>query len=447
MIFSSATFLFYFLPITIFAYFITPRFLKNYTLLFASLVFYSWGQCEYIPLLLISILLNYCFGRLLQQPSTPAKKAVLAIGITLNLAILCVFKYMDFLIEAINLLIVFLGFQTLDITNIVLPLGISFFTFHSIAYLVDVYRTDATPEKSLLAIALYIALFPKIIAGPIIPFRDIQKALRTRPHNLELFVKGCKLLIIGLSLKILIADILANPANEIYALPAEYLSPALAWTASVCYTFQIYFDFAGYSIMAMGLGFMFGFSIPQNFNFPYVSGSISEFWRRWHITLTNWFRNYLYIPLGGNRKGRIREYLNLITVFLLCGLWHGASWMFVLWGMYHGIFLIIERLFLLKRLERFPSFVRSFYALMIINIGWVLFRSADAATAKQMLASMLLFKNSAQSTYCLRQFIGNDVLIALLLAIIFSIPPDYYKNLSKKYSRNFTKSIAGAEYG
>jgi len=447
MAYSSIIFLFYFLPATVSLYFLAPRFLKNPILLLASLVFYAWGDVRYIPLLLTSIFINYLCGFFLQHRTALVNKAVLAIGITFNVSLLCAFKYTNFLAETINPLLVLLGLQPFADTSIALPMGISFFTFHNITYLVDVYRSDAAAKKNFLSVALYIALFPKLIAGPIIPFRDIQCALRKRIHSMELFVKGCKLFIVGLSLKVIIADILANPVNAIYSISAEHLSPSLAWAASIFYTFQIYFDFWGYSTMAIGLGYMFGFTIPQNFNSPYVSGSITEFWRRWHITLTSWFRNYLYIPLGGNRKGRFKEYRNLIIVFFLCGLWHGASWMFILWGLYHGTFIIIERLFFKNVLNRIPPVIRTLWTFIIINIGWVLFRSVEIETCKQMLEAMLLFENSGQRNYLLSQYLGNDVLIAFLLAVVFSIPIKYYGNFFKKHLPFFVIKTPVKGYG
>jgi len=382
MVFASVGFLFYFLPLFLLCFALFPW--KNAVIVAFSLVFYAWGEAEYTYVMLGSIGLNYAFGLAIDARAGRARRVALAAGVTANLLVLGWFKYANFLVETLGAL----GWTDVPPPGIHLPLGISFFTFHAISYLVDVHRREAPVDRSLARVAVYIMLFPQLIAGPIVRYRLIADELRRRSVDLDGFSRGLQLFILGLAQKMLIANTVAVPADAIFALPAEQLTAGLAWLATGCYTLQIYFDFAGYSTMAIGLALMLGFHFPENFRYPYVSQSVTEFWRRWHMTLSNWFRDYLYIPLGGNRRGPVRTYLNLLLVFLLCGLWHGAELTFVAWGLWHGALLVAERAGLGIVLERLPRAVRHAYALLAIMLGWVLFRADSFAQAQTFYAAM-----------------------------------------------------------
>lgn len=426
MVFSSVTFLFYFLPIFLIVYFFLPKkvVFKNAWFLLVSLVFYFWGESVYILVLLASIIFNYTFGILLSKNSKK-KDFWLVIGIICNLTILIAYKYSPFIVENyINLLNVDISKKSLlrVFQNIHLPLGISFFTFQGMSYLIDVYRNDAKVEKKLANVALYIAMFPQLIAGPIVRFKEISEAIQKRSVTTSKLVHGINLFIIGMSYKLLLANTLAVPADKIYALSATQLSFSLSWIGTLAYTLQIYFDFCGYSTMAVGLGLMLGIKFPKNFSFPYISKSITEFWRRWHITLSQWFRDYLYIPLGGNRKGNYRTYFNLILVFVLCGIWHGASWAFLIWGIYHGLFLVIERLGLKKWLNRLPQVIQHSYTLLIVMIGWVFFRAETFDKAFYFIKTMFGFGKGSESILYTSEVLQNNVVIAFILGSFLSTP-------------------------
>jgi alginate O-acetyltransferase complex protein AlgI len=333
MVFSSPVFLFLFLPIVLGIYFILPRFMRNCWLLVMSLLFYTWGEHLFTLVMLASIAMNYLSGLLIDRfRGGRGANHVLWASVAANLVLLICYKYSDFLLANLNVLLIAAHWQPLHEKPTHLPIGISFFTFHAISYVIDVHRGNARVQKNFLNFALYESLFPQLVAGPIIRYQDIADQIDRRRETLSGFAYGVIRFITGLSKKMLIANVLAVSADEIFALPSGGLSTSVAWLGAICYALQIYFDFSGYSDMAVGLGHMFGFRFVENFNYPYVSRSIQEFWRRWHISLSTWFRDYLYIPLGGNRVSPRRIYLNLIIVFFLCGLWHGASWNFVIWG-------------------------------------------------------------------------------------------------------------------
>lgn len=343
MVFSSIPFIFYYLPLLLFFYYIVPsrfRYVRNSILLTASLIFYAWGEGKYIVVLLISIALNHFFGKLIHNSST---RKNLLIGVFTNLLILFFYKYAGFVTSTI-------GFPDWNTPN--LPLGISFFTFQAISYLIDVYRKEAPPTKSIITTALYICSFPQLIAGPIVRYKEVAEQISYRSENIQQFSLGIKIFIIGLAQKVLVANVVGEVADDVFNAPFQALSTIEAWYGLVAYSLQIFFDFAGYSNMAIGLGHMLGFRFPINFNAPYSSLSVTEFWRRWHMTLSAWFRDYLYIPLGGNRVSKTRGIINLWTVFILCGLWHGAAWTFLLWGAWHGAFLSFERMGLKDVLNR-----------------------------------------------------------------------------------------------
>ncbi|MHB8285367.1 MAG: MBOAT family O-acyltransferase [Caulobacteraceae bacterium] len=384
MLFSSITFLFFFLPASLILYFAawtTP--LRNLVLLGLSLIFYAWGEPVFVPVMIGAIGFNYVAARLIDARAGRARKVTLGLALAVDLGLLGVFKYADFAVSSLTPLGIGLMRPAIP-----LPLGISFFTFHCISYLVDVYRGRFPANRRLREVALYIALFPQLVAGPIVRYKVIARQLRARRHSLGRASAGMRMFVIGLAQKVLIADQIAPLSNAVFD---HTRHPGLtdAWTGTLAYTLQIYFDFAGYSNMAIGLGLVFGFSLPRNFNLPYQSRSITEFWRRWHITLSSWFRDYLYIPLGGNRGSRWITYRNLITVFLLCGLWHGASWTFVLWGAWHGGFLVLERAGLSRWLERLPAPVAWAYASLAVVFGWVLFRADSLGGAVEVWRGLL----------------------------------------------------------
>src|SRR5215471_8104535 len=344
MVFSSPIFLFLFLPITLAVYFVLPKRARNTWLFAASLVFYGWGEPKFLAVMLASIICNFLLAQWIEkQGNRDRARRVLTLAVAINIGLLAFFKYTDFVVENLNTGLVDLGVRPLTVPSIALPIGISFFTFHALSYVIDVYRGDARALRNPIDMGLYISLFSQLIAGPIIRYHDIAAQLRERWVTRSMFARGVSRFITGLGKKVLIANTLAVPVDLIFTIPSDQLTGGLAWLGVICYALQIYFDFSGYSDMAIGLGLMFGFRFLEKFNYPYISQSITEFWRRWHISLSNWFRDYLYIPLGGNRRGRLRGYFNLVIVFLLCGLWHGASWPFVLWGTWHGLFLVAER--------------------------------------------------------------------------------------------------------
>lgn len=385
MVFSSTIFLCVYLPLVLLGYYICPKKGRNLFLLIASLVFYAWGEPKYVFLMIFSILVNYIFGRLMDKHRENKKrlKLMLVLSVVIDIGLLSVFKYTDFIITNVNAIF---G-ANFDLLNIALPIGISFYTFQAMSYTIDVYRDDVRVQKNLIDFGMYITMFPQLIAGPIVRYADVQDQLAERSVTTADFSEGVMRFVVGLGKKVLLANQMGAVWSEIYALGGD-VSALMAWTGAIAYTFQIYFDFSGYSDMAIGLGRMFGFKFPENFRYPYQSVSITDFWRRWHITLSTWFKEYLYIPLGGNRRGLARQALNLLIVWSLTGFWHGAGWNFVLWGLYYFVILFIEKLFLLKALDKLPKFFRHVYALLLIIIGWVIFASDDVSVLLPFLGSM-----------------------------------------------------------
>lgn len=385
MVFSSTIFLCVYLPLVLLGYYICPKKGRNLFLLIVSLVFYAWGEPKYVFLMIFSILVNYIFGRLMDKHRENKKrlKLMLVLSVVIDLGLLSVFKYTDFVITNINAIF---G-ANFDLLNIALPIGISFYTFQAMSYTIDVYRDDVRVQKNLIDFGMYITMFPQLIAGPIVRYADVQDQLADRSVTTVDFSEGVMRFVVGLGKKVLLANQMGAVWSDIYALGGD-VSTLMAWTGAIAYTFQIYFDFSGYSDMAIGLGRMFGFKFPENFRYPYQSVSITDFWRRWHITLSTWFKEYLYIPLGGNRRGLARQALNLLIVWSLTGFWHGAGWNFVMWGLYYFVILFIEKLFLLKALDKLPKFFRHVYALLLIIIGWVIFASDDVSVLLPYLGSM-----------------------------------------------------------
>lgn len=385
MVFSSTIFLCVYLPLVLLEYYICPKKGRNLFLLIVSLVFYAWGEPKYVFLMIFSILVNYIFGRLMDKNRGRQKrmKLLLVLSVVIDLGLLSVFKYTDFIITNVNAIF---G-SSFDLLNIALPIGISFYTFQAMSYTIDVYRNDVRVQKNLIDFGMYITMFPQLIAGPIVRYADVQDQLAERSVTTADFSEGVMRFVVGLGKKVLLANQMGAVWSEIYALGGD-VSALMAWTGAIAYTFQIYFDFSGYSDMAIGLGRMFGFKFPENFRYPYQSVSITDFWRRWHITLSTWFKEYLYIPLGGNRCGLARQALNLLIVWSLTGFWHGAGWNFVMWGLYYFVILFIEKLFLLKALDKLPKLFRHVYALLLIVIGWVIFASDDVSVLLPYLGSM-----------------------------------------------------------
>lgn len=404
MAFSSMAFLFGFLPAAVLCYFVIParwRSGRNGVLLLFSLVFYAWGGARLLPVLLAGCLVNWAAGLLL-TPGRRCRRAVFWAALALNLLPLLYFKYTGFLVGNLNAL----GLE-LAVPSLLLPAGISFFTFQSISYLADVYRGTVPPERRLSRLALYTAFFPQLLQGPIVRYRDFGPLLADRRETIPEVSAGAVRFCFGLGKKVLLADALGSAANSAFA-AGDRLTVGLAWIGSIAYTLQLYFDFSGYTDMALGLGRVFGLPLPENFDYPYIARSAGEFWRRWHITLSRWFRDYVYIPLGGNRCSRRRHLLNLLAVWLLTGLWHGAAWTFVLWGLYYAALLMGEKYLWGAALERMPSPLRHVYALLLINFGWVLFRAGSLGQAGTVLAAMLGFAPgglwSGEAEYYLRQY-------------------------------------------
>lgn len=360
-----------FLPFVLTLYYITPRRFRNLTLFIVDLVFYAWGEPWLVILMLFSILLNYTSGILIgiNREKKGLARFIFILSVILNLGLLGFFKYAGFIGETLNMVMPFLNIPILEIA---LPIGISFYTFQTMSYTIDVYKNTVKVQKNIITFGTYVSLFPQLIAGPIVRYEDVAEQLMHRKETLQGFTDGVKLFLIGLSKKVLLANEMGNLWDAVRESGTQ--SGALgSWVGIIAYTFQIYFDFCGYSEMAMGLGKMFGFDFLKNFDYPYISKSITEFWRRWHISLGTWFREYVYIPLGGNRKGLYRQIINIAVVWFLTGLWHGASWNFILWGLYFGVLLMIEKLFMLKVLKKAPAIISHIYSIIIILFGWVLF--------------------------------------------------------------------------
>lgn len=386
MVFSSLEFLFVFLPVTLLVYFCVPHKVRNLVLLLFSLFFYGWGEPVYIFLMIFTILIDYLGGWFVgkwRDEKPRAAKAALVASILINLGMLGFFKYYDFFVSNLARIPCFSSLQPLGLT---LPIGISFYTFQSLSYVIDVYRRETDAQKNILAFGTYVTLFPQLIAGPIVRYRDVDDQLLNRTESVALFASGVRTFLCGLAKKVL----LANAAGQIFdSLKAgEGISAFGAWFGLLFYLFQIYFDFSGYSDMAIGLGKMFGFRFLENFDYPYIATSITDFWRRWHISLSTWFLEYVYIPLGGNRRGTLKTWRNLLIVWLCTGFWHGASWNYILWGLYYFVLLAIEKLFLYRALEKIPRFFRHAYTLLFVYFGWLLFTFEDSAAGIAYLCKM-----------------------------------------------------------
>jgi len=439
LVFSSLTFLFVFLPFTLLLYYAFGKKLRNIILLLASLLFYAWGENFYVLLMLCSIGFNYFIGLALDKSEDKKHKTrILGFGIFANLLSLGIFKYTNWLVDIIDGIFPQLERTDLLTDPIHLPIGISFFTFQAISYIIDVYRAETAPQKNPFHLGLYIASFPQLIAGPIVRYNQVAQQIITRKHSFALFAEGVERFVYGLSKKVLLANPLAAVGDKIFAMNYEQLSPELAWLGIICYTLQIFFDFSGYSDMAIGLGKMFGFKFPENFNYPYIARSIQDFWQRWHISLSSWFRDYLYIPLGGNRHGEQKTYRNLLIVFILCGIWHGASMNFLIWGLIHGAFLVIERRFLHRYLKKIPVFLTHIYTMFIVINAWVFFRVEDLSDAIDYLKAMY-FPGEFNTAFNLDLFNATTSLFlwSLMAAVVFATPA--VKNTLQRLQISCTK--------
>lgn len=424
MSFTSTIFIFIFLPLLLITAYCIPSKLKNLYLLIISLLFYYLAEPRFVSILVISVVINYFIGLFIGGTrKVSIKKYMLFLGVFYNLGVLAFYKYVNFFIENINTFFSSLKFTfSLDFIKLVLPIGISFYTFQCISYLIDVYRKDEKLEKNIINLGLYVTFFPQLFAGPIMKYKDMSKQIRQRIYSSEVFVQGIERFILGLFKKLVIAETLAITADKVFKLNSNELSTSIAWLGIVSYTFQIYYDFSSYSDMAIGLGRMLGFNINENFNYPYIATSIKDFWNRWHISLSTWFKEYLYIPLGGNRGGKLKTYRNLFIVFFLCGLWHGAKWNFILWGIYYGVILIIERTHLFNKLySRMISPIKHIYTLIIVIIGWVMFR-ADSFYQISFYIKAMFGLNKVSSTISIYNYINKEVFIIIVLATVLSAP-------------------------
>ena len=431
MVFSSLTFIFYFLPIVLILYYIVPNKFKNIILFFSSLAFYFFAEPKFGILMIVSILSTYIHG-ILMNKHKEHKKIIMISSVIISLSFLVFFKYTDFIIENVNML--FKG--EFDLLNLALPIGISFYTFKMISYIVDVYKNKVKPQKSFLKLATYVSLFPQLMAGPIVRYSTIEKELDDREYTFSKFSNGVRRFIIGLSKKVLIADVLGDLISSFNM--ASEKTVLFYWIYAVAITLQIYFDFSGYSDMAIGLGKMFGFNFPENFNYPYISRSVTDFWRRWHITLGTWFRDYVYIPLGGNRVGKIKWLRNILIVWMLTGLWHGAAWNFILWGLLYGVLLVIEKLGLLKILEKIPAFLSRIYVMFVVIIGFVIFSGEGVEQILENIGGLFGIGvdklTNAESMYYLVNYASIFV-----ISILASTP--ILKNIVKKLKEKIPRII------
>ncbi len=437
MVFSSITFLFYFFPIVLFSYFLSPSKLKNFTLLIFSLIFYAWGEPVYILIMLFSTVVDYTHALIIDKYRNTFKaKLALISSIIINLSLLVFFKYSDFFISIINSI-----FNTdIALFNLTLPIGISFYTFQTMSYTIDVYKNEAKPQKNIINLGTFVTLFPQLVAGPIVRYVDISKQLNNRHSNINKIYECIYRFTIGFSKKILLANNLGLIWTSVKSTPYSELSNLTAWLGIICFTLQIYFDFSGYSDMAIGLGKIFGFDFLENFNFPYISKSITEFWRRWHMSLGIWFRDYVYIPLGGNRVSKLKWFRNIFIVWFLTGFWHGASFNFILWGLYFGFILMLEKLFILNILDKLPNLFKHIYTLFLVVIGFVIFDISDFKDIFDYLNAMFNINNNFIDSTFIYYLVPN---ITLLIISIIASTPIIKTILDKKIYIRFIVIILG----
>ena len=432
MLFSSLTFLFGFFPILIFLYYVTnKRNIRNIVLLVFSLIFYTWGEPKYIFLMIITIIIVYLFGLLInkynEEEKYQKKKISLLICILIVIGGLIFFKYSNFFIRNVNILFK----ADIKILNVIMPIGISFYTFQILSYIIDLYNGKVKLQKNIFSLALYVTLFPQLIAGPIVRYETVEDEINNRKETLEDIIIGCKRFILGLSKKVLIANQMAVIADLIYDNHTGIFGTSIIWLGTLAYTFQIYFDFSGYSDMAIGLGRIFGFHFLENFDYPYTSKSVTEFWRRWHISLSTWFRDYIYIPLGGNRVCRLKWIRNILIVWILTGLWHGAEWNFIIWGLFYGLLLLLEKLFFNKLLNKLPGAINWIYTMIIVMIGWMIFRVNSLTELLELIRIMFVYKGTDWVTILSDNLSVFSSLLLVIPAFIFSFP--IVKVVEEKY--------------
>ena len=436
MVFSSLEFLLLYLTVTLLLYFIVPLKLRNIVLLVVSLIFYGWGEPVYMFLMMFTIVVDYIFGMLVEKSllknDRKHAKMHMIIAIVINLAILGFFKYFNFFIENLRLIP---GLQFMQpIEALSLPIGISFYTFQALSYVIDVYRMDTPAQKNIASFGAYVTLYPQLIAGPIVRYKDVDDQLNEREHSVALFAEGTRTFIAGLCKKIFLANMVGQLWESFKAVPSNELTVVGAWIGMICYSFQIYFDFSAYSDMAIGLGKMIGFRFLENFNYPYISKSITEFWRRWHMSLGTWFRDYVYIPLGGNRCSKWKQLRNIFVVWFLTGFWHGASWNYILWGLYYFALLMIEKLFLLKKLEKAPAFVQHLYTLFFVLFGWLLFVFEDLGAGMVYLGNMFgIGGGGFIGALDIYNLLRNLIFFVILVIAATPLPKKIYQKLTEKY--------------
>ena len=438
MVFSSILFITRFLPLVLAIYFVVPKRIRNLVLFLSSILFYAWGEPVYILLMCFTITVDYVFGIIIDKQMSSGRKTgakvSLAAAVAINLLLLGFFKYANFTIGTINSL----TGAGIAAIKLALPIGISFYTFQSLSYVIDVYRGDTKVQKNILDFGTYVTLFPQLIAGPIVRYRTVAEEMQGRVENRADFARGISRFIFGLGKKVLLANNAGLLWDSVNALTASEMSVGSFWLGILAYTFQIYFDFSGYSDMAIGMGLMFGFHFDENFNYPYMAKSITEFWRRWHISLSTWFKEYVYIPLGGNRAGIVKQIRNIIIVWMLTGFWHGASWNFVAWGLYYGAILIIEKVFLLKIVEKMPKFVRHIYTMFFVIIGWVLFSFDSFKRGAEFIAGMFgLGGYSVINKEFIYLLLNNLVLLVILVIGSTDIPKKCMERLAAKNNNGF----------
>lgn len=445
MVFSSPIFLFGFLPIILFAYYLSPRTIKNFVLLLASLIFYAWGEVFYVGVMITSIISNYVFGKLIygalqRNKQDTSAKIYITLGVIVNIGLLISFKYANFITDNVNVIFALFEISPIELQPVHLPLGISFFTFQAISYIVDVYRKEVRAQNNIFNLALYISLFPQLIAGPIVRYHDVSSQITDRSHSIELFASGVQRFIFGLAKKMLLANPLGEVADNVFALSNNDLTMPLAWLGIIAYSLQIFYDFSGYSDMAIGLGRMFGFRFLENFNYPYTAKSLREFWRRWHISLSTWFKDYVYIPMGGGRVSTFKVYRNLFTVFLLTGIWHGASWNFIVWGLFHGCFLACEHMGFSNILSRAWKPVQHLYLLLVVIFSWVFFRADTLSGALDYISVMLDLNSLMTTDFQFSHLTSNEFPYAFLAGLVFIFP--VYDWLKHSLNQSFNNSTA-----
>jgi alginate O-acetyltransferase complex protein AlgI len=422
MVFTSPTFLFVFLPLVLAAFWIAPARLRTALLVAASWLFYAWGEKKIVVLLALSTLFNWALGLVLDRAQAPpSRRLLLTAGVIVNIGALVYFKYTNLLIASLNALLGDVGLPAVVVAPVHLPIGISFVTFEAVSYVVDVYRRDTPAARSPVHVAFYLSFFPHLIAGPILRFADIAAPLVRPVVTLSDFDRGVSRFIQGLGKKMLIANPMGFVVDQVFALPTAELGASAAWMGIVCYALQIYFDFSGYSDMAIGLGHMLGFTLPENFNLPYTATSVRDFWRRWHMSLSSWFRDYLFRPLGGSRYGQAKTARNLLLVFLLCGFWHGASWRFVIWGAYHGAFLSLERTRFGELIRRAPAAVGRGYTFLVVLVGWVFFRADSAWYALRYLQAMIGVEG--QIPTMARRYLTPEAVVVMIVGVLLALRP------------------------